>query len=266
MKRVLTAVVLLPIFILCVLAPNPVYFYGLVALAAVLCASEYSGIAKASGAVPFNVLLYPFTLAFLATLVWPSIFTLQRVLAALFFCLLAAGLIRRASVKKALASVAGTLFGVLYVGFLLSFMIALRQTDDALGARLIFLMCLGVWAGDSAAYYVGKSLGRHKLNTRLSPKKTWEGAAANVLGSILGVAAARWTFLPSLSVGDVVALGVLLAVVGIMGDLFESMLKRGAGVKDSSSLLPGHGGLLDRLDSVLFNGPLLFYYHQVFMK
>ncbi len=266
MKRVLTAVVLLPVFILCVLAPNPVYFYGLVALAAVLCASEYSGIAKASGALPFNVLLYPFVLACLATLVWPHIFTMTRVLAALFVCILLGGLIRQASVKKALASMAGTVFGVLYVGFLLSYMIALRQTGDAAGPRLIFVMCLGVWAGDTSAYYVGKTFGRHKLSTRLSPKKTWEGAAANVAGSILGVAVARWTFLPSLGVGDVVALGALLAVVGILGDLFESMLKRGAGVKDSSALLPGHGGLLDRLDSLLFNGPILFYYYQVFMK
>jgi len=145
-------------------------------------------------------------------------------------------------------------------------MIQVRDLGESLGARLIFLMAVVVWAGDSAAYYVGSAIGKHKLAPAVSPGKTWEGAVANVAGGLVGACVARMTFFPDLEWLHALALAVLLSVVGQLGDLFESALKRGAGVKDSGTLLPGHGGFLDRLDSLMVSGPVLFYYYQAFMR
>ncbi|MGA9753312.1 MAG: phosphatidate cytidylyltransferase [Acidobacteriota bacterium] len=265
MKRVLTAIVLLPIFIVVVLAKAPIYFTALVCVAAVLAAWEFEAVAVRSGAPPFRFFVCLLSLALLGSWLWPVQMAPERVLSAAFLVLLVWGLSTKTDLKVILASLSATLFGALYVGFLLGFMLGLHQVEGE-GARLIFLLCISIWAGDSAAYYVGSTLGKHKLYPRVSPKKTWEGAVAGVAGSVLAAAIVKMTFYASLRWEDVVALGILLSVVGQLGDLFESLLKRGAGIKDSSNLLPGHGGVLDRLDSLLFNGPLLYYYHQVFMR
>jgi phosphatidate cytidylyltransferase len=260
-KRVLTAIVLLPIFIAVVLAKAPIYFTALVCVAAVLAAWEFEAVAVRSGAPPFRFFVCLLSLALLGSWLWPVQMAPERVLSAAFLVILVWGLSTKTDLKVILASLSATLFGALYVGFLLGF----RQVEGE-GARLIFLLCIAIWAGDSAAYYVGSTLGKHKLYPRVSPKKTWEGALAGVAGSVLAAAIVKMTFYAALRWEDVVALGILLSVVGQLGDLFESLLKRGAGIKDSSNLLPGHGGVLDRLDSLLFNGPLLYYYHQVFMR
>jgi phosphatidate cytidylyltransferase len=264
-KRVLTAIVLLPIFIAVVLAKAPVYFTALVCVATVLAAWEFEAVAARSGAPPFRRFVCLLSLALLGSWLWPEEMTPERILSAAFLVLLVWGLSTKTDLKVILASLSATLFGALYVGFLLGFMLGLRQVEGE-GAQLIFLLCIAIWAGDSAAYYVGSALGKHKLYPRVSPKKTWEGAVAGVAGSVLAAAVAKWTFYAALRWKDVLVLGILLSIVGQLGDLFESLLKRGAGIKDSSNLLPGHGGVLDRLDSLLFNGPVLYYYHQVFMR
>lgn len=270
MKRILTAAVLLPIFIACVLAPNPAYFAGLVALATLLGAFEFERLTKASGLKSFPFAVALLSLAFLGARIWPEVYGPADVLAAGLLGLMAWSLFAKVELKAFLASVSAALFGALYLGFLLGYTIDLRLDGDT-GPGLIFLVCFIVWAGDSAAYYVGRRFGKHLLFPSVSPKKSWEGAAANVVAGVLAAAivqwaaAAGWTFLPSLRWTNVVAVGLLISVVGQLGDLFESAIKRGAMVKDSSSLLPGHGGILDRLDSLLFSGPVLYYYHQVFM-
>jgi len=264
-KRVLTALVLLPLFILAVLARNPLVFEALVMAAAVLCAAEMERIAAASGVQPFPFLgsLWAVGLVFCAA--WPGVFRLDVVLAAGLLACVGFGLWGRVPLDGVLASSATALFTALYVGYFLGYVIKVRTLGDPLGARLIFLMALVVWVGDSAAYYVGSAFGRHKLAPAVSPGKTWEGAAANVAGGLLGAAVARWTFFADLEWRHALALGLILSVVGQLGDLFESALKRGAGVKDSGALLPGHGGFLDRLDSLIVSAPILFYYHQVLM-
>lgn len=264
MKRLLTALVLIPLFLGALLAPDPAYFAALVAIAVLTAGWELGRIASATALDPFRKTLSLSAAAFVLPAFWPEVFTVEEVLSGSLLVLLILGLFRRAEVGRTLVAVSVTLFGALYVGFLLSYILKLRLLPD--GVRLVFLLALGVWPGDSLAYYVGKTFGRHKLNERVSPKKTWEGAFANVMGSLLGVAAAKVWVLPSLRWADVLALGLVLPLFGMTGDLFESALKRRAGVKDSSGLLPGHGGVLDRLDSVIFNGPVLFYYHQVFLS
>lgn len=266
MKRVLTALVLIPLFILSVMAPNPLYFQALVVLAAIQCAREFGVIAAAGSAKPFGLL----SLAWAGALAgWPSLppaVGIDVLLAAGLLVLPPCAIFLRKDLRRALLATAATIFAAIYTGFLLGYVAALRLADGGEGWRLVFLLTAGVWAGDTGAYYVGKTFGRHKLNAKVSPKKTWEGAAGNVAGSLAGTALVQAFLIPAMRPVHVVALGVSFAVVGMFGDLFESVFKRGAGVKDSSRLLPGHGGLLDRLDSLFFAAPVLYYYHQVFLS
>jgi phosphatidate cytidylyltransferase len=114
------------------------------------------------------------------------------------------------------------------------------------------------WAGDSGAYYVGRAFGKHKMAPRVSPKKSWEGAAASVVASVLVGGAYLFRFIPGMSVAGAIGLTVVANAAGQLGDLAESAIKRGGAVKDSSAILPGHGGFLDRVDSTLFTLPVIY--------
>jgi phosphatidate cytidylyltransferase len=148
--------------------------------------------------------------------------------------------------------------GVLYIGLTLSYLLLIRGLPD--GVLLIFFVVVVTWAGDTGAYLAGKSLGRRALAPVISPKKTYEGLAGGLLLACALALAAREWFLPVLSPGDCLLLGLLLTMTGLIGDLTESAIKRSAGFKDSGSLIPGHGGMLDRLDSLLFTAPAFYYY------
>jgi phosphatidate cytidylyltransferase len=155
---------------------------------------------------------------------------------------------------------AWTLGGILYIGWLLSYFVSLRTLED--GRNWVFLALAVTFASDSAAYFVGRALGRHKLAPRISPNKTWEGTVAGFIGAI--IIALLFT-LPTplqlpISWWQAVVLGFLVSLFGQFGDLAESLLKRNTGVKDSSSLLPGHGGFLDRIDSIVLAGVVVYYY------
>ncbi|MEP7219062.1 MAG: phosphatidate cytidylyltransferase, partial [Bacteroidota bacterium] len=117
-----------------------------------------------------------------------------------------------------------------------------------------------IWTCDSFAYYAGRSFGKHKLFERVSPKKTWEGAVAGAIGGVAAMIGMQQWFLPYLTVGDAVVIGFIAGVFGQLGDLAESHMKRDAGVKDSSQIIPGHGGIFDRFDSLLFVAPLVYIY------
>jgi phosphatidate cytidylyltransferase len=163
---------------------------------------------------------------------------------------------------------AWTLVGMLYVGWLLSILVAIRLEPGTpafpeAGRNFVFLALFATFGSDTAAYFVGRALGRHKLAPRISPGKTWEGAIGGVIG---GVIIGLLFTLPiplqlPLGYGTAVLLGVLISVFGQLGDLAESLLKRGTGVKDSGGLMPGHGGLLDRMDSVVFAGAVVYFYY-----
>ncbi len=150
------------------------------------------------------------------------------------------------------------LLGLLYVPFLLSHLLLLRGLPY--GREWVFLVMLVVMMGDSCAYFSGITLGKRKLYPAISPKKSVEGAIGGLLGSLAGAFLAKAWLLPALTIPDAVVLGIVLGGVGQLGDLFESMLKRSFNVKDSGIIIPGHGGLLDRLDSLLFVFPPAFYY------
>lgn len=147
--------------------------------------------------------------------------------------------------------------GLLYLPLLLGHLVLLRQLQD--GREWIFLTLFAVMACDSAAYFSGVNFGKRKLYPAVSPNKSKEGGFGGLLGAVLAVLVAKATFLPQIGVIEGVLFGLLLGCAGQVGDLFESLLKRACGVKDSGSLIPGHGGLLDRLDSLLFSFPLSYY-------
>ncbi len=168
---------------------------------------------------------------------------------------------------SALTSQALTWMGALYLGLGFGFQLKLFLfTDTTLsntGGRLIFALYLIVWLGDSAAYFVGSLLGRHKLAPRVSPKKTWEGAGGNFAGNVAAAFIVKATVCPQWTAVDAVAIGLLLGTVGQLGDLVESTWKRSADVKDSNMggvAIPGHGGMLDRVDSLVFAAPALYAY------
>ena len=150
------------------------------------------------------------------------------------------------------------LFGSVYIGWMLGHLILLRGLEC--GIALIFFVFLVTWASDTAAYYVGSSFGTHKLAPRTSPGKTIEGAIGGLAGSVVMALVAKFGFMPWLDLRDCLIVGLLLGSIGQAGDLFESRLKRHAGVKDSGTILPGHGGLLDRVDSLIFTTPVFYYY------
>ena len=174
-------------------------------------------------------------------------------------------MLRRDDPPAMLDAASATLFPFLLVGLTLAYAVGLRAVDDRAGRDLPLLLLLSLAASDSAALYVGRALGRHRLAPRLSPKKSVEGAVAGLLAAVLAAFVARWTFYTRLPALHCVVLGLLLGAAGIAGDLTESMVKRATGAKDSSTLLPGHGGLLDRADSLLFTAPVLYYYYFLFL-
>ncbi len=157
-----------------------------------------------------------------------------------------------------ISSVSRLVLGFMYIPFMLSHFILLRQSED--GTTWVFLILMLAFSGDIAAFYVGKTIGRKKLIPLVSPGKTVEGTVGLFIGSILGCVLFRILFYPKLPLGHAAMIGLFGGILGQLGDLCESAIKRAAGVKDSGSILIGHGGLLDRLDCLIFIAPFVYYY------
>lgn len=172
---------------------------------------------------------------------------------------------------KMLAGVGVTILGVLYVAFLGGFIVSMRVGFEYsivpfLSTKLLAFFFLVVMGADTGAYYVGKNFGKHKLAPQISPGKTWEGAVGGLVLSSLFALVSSLTFFPELDYKISIPLAIAMSIVGLFGDLAESAMKRGAGAKDAASVLPGHGGLLDRLDSLLFNAPILYYFARFWFQ
>jgi phosphatidate cytidylyltransferase len=156
------------------------------------------------------------------------------------------------------------ILGLLYIPVFLSYFILIRAWQE--GILWIFFILLLAFSGDVAAYYTGKSLGKTKLLPSISPNKTVAGVIGLVLGSMLACLLFRYYFFPNLAVIHVLCLSFLGSIIGQLGDLFESEIKRGGSIKDSGHILPGHGGILDRIDCLLFIAPFVYYYHVYFIN
>ena len=173
-------------------------------------------------------------------------------------------LFRVRTIETAASEIALALLAFLYIPFLLMHLVLLRQTD--FGIQWLFVMMLIVMTNDSAAYYTGSAFGKRRLYPLVSPKKSIEGAVGGLLGSLGGTLLAKFTFFQQLTFSDAVLTALAVGIVGQAGDLFESLLKRSFGVKDSGTIIPGHGGVLDRLDSILFAAPITYYYVLFFFR
>ncbi|MBA3469149.1 MAG: phosphatidate cytidylyltransferase [Herpetosiphonaceae bacterium] len=269
----ISALVLAPVVLLIVWAGGW-WVTGLIALAVVIGIRELVRMLRAGNLHPRPLVASAIGLAFIGAVVLQSRTSINLVAEVLALGVIGAFLaeIGRRDRTGSLDAWAVSVAGALYVGGLLMHFILLRELNqpalsagplDALkiapGAGWIYATFAVTWAADSGAYFAGRAFGRHKLSPQLSPKKTWEGFAGGLLAAIgAGVGIIALLGLPvSPLVG--VALGAIGAVGGTLGDLAESLLKRQAGVKDSGALIPGHGGLLDRIDSLLFTGPLVYY-------
>jgi phosphatidate cytidylyltransferase len=269
MKRVLTAVVLIPlVLVLVFLGPRWQWLFTLMtAVVAALAGWEYLGLAQQKGANPLRLAVVIAIVAlFTATFEWPD--QLAPILGILSLALLVVCTFS-SPIQRVLPDATNAVFCLIYTGFTLISLPALRVQNNG-PSLVVFLLCV-VWAGDTAALYIGRPFGRRKLAPTLSPNKTWEGTIASVAGSmvaagvLLGISEylAGWNSV-ALSYSDDpwwywLILAVIVNIAAQVGDLAESALKRSAGVKDSGTLLPGHGGILDRIDALLLAAPALWY-------
>jgi phosphatidate cytidylyltransferase len=252
-RRLLSTLILLPLFVWMVV-DGPVWMFGAtMVLAAAVGQWEFTGIFERAGVRTFR------WLGLLGGSMLTASFALpvsERVaFTVVLLVLLGAGLLHRPAGRAAWEPVAVTLLGVAYVNWLLGYAFWLRDLDA--GVAWVLLLVSVTWLGETAAYVVGSTLGRHQLAPSISPRKTIEGAVAQLVMSGLAALGARAWFFPALSLESAIVVGLLLGVAGQVGDLIESAIKRSVGTKDTGRLIPG---LLDRVDSLLVNTPVLFYY------
>jgi phosphatidate cytidylyltransferase len=290
LKRIATAVVLIPIVLALILrAPVPVLTV-VAAVVALLTIVEFLKLTESYGVQPLRLPTYLFTgLFFLALAVSTSgevpLLATGSFLVALAFAAAIAPFLfltivmRREELRSGYPAAAASVFAFTYIALPMGMLVQLRE--QAAGAFYLLYLLLVVWAGDIFAYFVGKSAGRHLMSPRISPRKTWEGAVASLLASV----AVGWLLfrhaeqissallhsglitrpggmygLEIPEMGPVILLTIVLNIAAQLGDLVESLIKRGAGVKDSGAILPGHGGMFDRIDALLFAAPVLWFY------
>jgi phosphatidate cytidylyltransferase len=262
--RVATALVALPLLVVVLFLGPPWVGVALVGAAALLGLFEFFRLVRARQLAPMRLTGLVFAAAMFLDVVFPGrqappLWPLGAVL------LLGATLLPGRGLVDSAPSAALTLLGAVYVGALGGCIAALRVLEPrGDGAWRVVLLLAIIMVADTCAFFAGHALGRRRLAPALSPGKTVEGAAGGLCGGVLGAFAVRALGLPWLPPVDTLILGTLVAGAGIVGDLVESLLKRWAGVKDSGSLFPGHGGMLDRLDSLLFGAPILYYYFSYF--
>ncbi|HEV2707091.1 MAG TPA: phosphatidate cytidylyltransferase [Pyrinomonadaceae bacterium] len=279
MSRLITAAIALPVIILSIVYPPLEMLFVALAVAAIAVALyEFWLLGRRVGAKPDIVVGYAGAAAMLVGFFfdmptqWPEwmVLTVIGVTAGA----LSAEMLRGAPFDKMILSVGTTVLGVLYVAFLGGHLIAVRtgfpQTfpelneTATLSTHLLSFFFLVLMGSDTGAYYTGRALGRHKLAPGISPGKTWEGALGGLVASLLFAALAHFWFFRELPLPVALGLAAVMNVLGVVGDLTESALKRGAKAKDAAQILPGHGGLLDRLDSLLFNAPLIYYFARLY--
>ena len=256
--REATAFVALPIVLSAIVFLPPGVYLAVVWVVAVLAAWELVAILRArQHPVPSVPTLVALGVA-LPALWWGGLPWAGTILAALVLLLPLAYLLGRQPMAGAAGGIAGATFTAIYFTVAAGGMGLLRTSfAGELGWKVVLIYCLTLWGGDSGAYYIGSRFGTHRLAPLVSPKKSWEGIAGGTIATLLGVWLWRTVFFPELRWPAAWALAALLIVLAPLGDLVESLFKRDAGVKDSSALIPGHGGFLDRTDSLFFAAPFV---------
>ena len=289
-KRIATAVVLIPLVLLLVLKA-PLYVLAIVAGAvALLAIAEFLKLVTHYAVQPLTLATYAFVALFFAYVIVASTnrTPLMETTAVLYGLAVAAALapfvfltvaMRRSDLTSGYPAAAASAFAFGYIAIPMALLVEVRQQPA--GAIWTIYTLLAVWAGDIFAYFVGKSLGRHRMSPQISPNKTWEGAAASILASVIvgtlwmqhapGISSALLRIglidrrdgmfgLEQPQLWPIILLSAVVNIAAQLGDLIESLIKRGAGAKDSGAILPGHGGMLDRIDATLFAVPVVWAY------
>ena len=264
-KRTLTAFVLLGLLFVVIQYLPPVVFFVLLEIVIIAALFEFYALASRKKLYPRKVLGLALTLALSVPFYAPHI-GLGPVL---FACLLVAGIYFVAHIDRLemLAvfpqSISITFFGALYLGFSLNYLYRIRVE---LGAFYLYFLFAVIFLGDTGAFFIGKPLGRHKMTPIASPNKSWEGSVGGILFACLGALAARELFFKDIVLWRALLCAVLAHAAAQVSDPLESLFKRAGGVKDSSNILPGHGGFLDRIDSLILAAPLFYYLVKVLWK
>jgi phosphatidate cytidylyltransferase len=261
LKRILSALLLIPLIV------GPIYLggYPLLVLAlvvAVLGYYEFDAMLRRGGRRPFRALGLVLTLLLVSTPHIPQFDTAAAITVAVLLTLLYS-LFQARSPHETVLDAALTLVGAAYVGWLLRYALLTRMLPG--GFELTIIALVGTWAADTGAFLAGSAFGKRKVYPRVSPGKTWEGVAGGLALTVVVLLLAGTTLL-QLEVWQSLFLGVVITAAAALGDLVESAFKRAAGVKDSGALIPGHGGLLDRADSVLFVLPVFYYSYQMIVR
>ena len=272
--RILTAVVTLPFLIASIIVPQLWWLFVAMAGAALtLGLFEFYRLAKRRDMKPNVVAMFLgaaaiFTVFFFnESSEFVNVLLLQAILLVLLIGTLVAATFQDVNFEKMIASCGATILGVLYVALLGSHLIAVRTGfNPTLSTHLLALFFLVLMGADIGAYYTGRLLGKHKLAPKISPGKTWEGVVGGMAAALAMAAVAHFWFFRELPLKWALPLAAVMMILGVLGDLVESALKRGAGAKDAANLLPGHGGILDRLDSLLFNAPLIYYFGRFYFN
>jgi phosphatidate cytidylyltransferase len=275
MKRITTAAAILPFLIASILVSwLQLLFVVIVAAAMALALLEFWKLAKRRGMKPDMAAGYLGAAAIFTVFYFDEpgqdVFSLQLLLLTLILLTmgtLAAATFRGAPFDTIISSTGATLLGVLYVVLLGGHLVALRTGfSQKLSAHLLSFFFLVLMGADTGAYYVGRTLGKHKLAPKISPGKTWEGVIGGLAAGLLMATLSHYWFFREMPLKWILPLATVMVVLGIIGDLTESALKRSAGAKDAANILPGHGGVLDRLDSLLFNAPLIYYFARIYFQ
>lgn len=272
--RLITAAVLLPILVVSIIFPKlSILFVLLAAVAMVAALFEFWLLARkqqiradaAAGLLSAAALLTVFY--FTEPGRFPDLLMIQLILILLTIGSLVAAMLRGAPFDRMITSAGVTVLSVMYIVLLGGHLIALRVGfAPELSRHLLAFFFLIILGADAAAYYGGRGFGKHKLAPGISPGKTWEGAVAGMLASLLLAAIAHYWFFVELPARFALPLAAVMNVVSVIGDLTESALKRSAGAKDTATILPGHGGVLDRMDSLLFNAPVIYYFARLYFN
>ncbi len=262
MTRIISGVIAIPLVLGVVLYGSPLLFFCFVVAIVLVAGYEYFSMISNMGVEGFPIeggvlsflLLLGFYLGTKFLLIFVVLFPL--VLFATWF-------FRGKNMRMALDPIAYTLLGVFYIAGLGGYFLLIRSLEG--GSQMIVFLMLLIWAGDAAAYYGGRNFGKRKLLPEVSPNKTVEGAIANILGTLVAAGLAHLWFFTEFSLTHCLIVAFICGIIGQFGDFSESLIKRNCRVKDSGSLIPGHGGFLDRIDSLLFAGPAFYCYYQLFL-
>jgi len=263
-KKIWTALIIIPPFVLLIALGHPILFTLMVFITILLGLLEFNNLAlpQSRQIQRFTGISLGLILSILFVYGEARSFSPFLVLMLFLLCVLYMATAERLS--SVISNLGITLFGIFYVGFLLSHIILIRNQTD--GRAWVLFLIITIWAGDIIALFSGTLFGKHKLYPKISPNKTYEGLLGAIVGSVVIGLLYASLFLPYFNKGVCILVTFGMGILGQLGDFTESMIKRSAQVKDSGSLFPGHGGVLDRIDSFLFSTPFLYYLLPLLMK